>query len=236
MMDRDNNEQIQAKGIAESDWSEEAHTRNFASDHAVNEHHQYPREGESNGESSIAPLSQVNVRRQSVSRSSLRWPDLAALRRRSSALSSLLSSLTLTDFGDSFYNDYSSQANLCRWDEDDVESSTEFDKEEPTCSCTSPCDHKPICPDRRDSMSTGKITLVPLVLDFPCCGNHEHHQHTKDHSQHTKNHSDKEDPAKNESRSSFQDHHPIKPGRRASVAMVDQSRDKSLTPPPAHSK
>lgn len=196
---------------------EKRELRYFNSGHAVSARQKTPPrfrlEGEASAESDSAPISSVKVRRQSASRQSFNWRDLMAQRRRSSNMSSLISSLTLTDFGDSFFNDYGSQRDLCRWDEDldgveceDADDTCTKGGDLP-CSCTA-CDYTPICPSRRDSMSTKKISsrnLGRIAQDIPFCRD------------------EKGEELVQKKQCSTADHHPIKPGRRESVATIDQS-------------
>ena len=170
----------------------------FSSDHAVSER-QKTAEQEENS-SANAPVSSVDIRRPSH-RQSLHWNDLFGARRLSSQLSSLVSSLTLTDYGESFFNDYGSQADLFRWDEE-----CDCNKEEGACACS-----PPVCPMRRDSMSTGKISSNKLGPAKDIAVLDRHKECAKDISF-------KLD-------SSANDQHPIKPGRRESAATVDQQLD-----------
>ena len=198
---------------------DETEFQNILSEHAVSDAAKTPETAEGGTRNSSAPISQLNIRRQSLSRHSLHWTDILAGRRASAGVSSLVSSLTLTDFGDSFYTDHISQTNFSRWDEDELE---EYGNDGDMCPCDShcPCDHKPILPNRRDSISTGKISARPRVHDIACGqehnGSHDHNHPAKDH------------PIQKETRTSFQDRHPIRPGRRESAVTADEEL---LTPP-----
>ena len=189
---------------------------NFPSDHAVR--HPKRREGEGEKESHGSRLS------RRFSRQSLLWSEV--IRRGSLGMSGLLSSLTLTDFGgDSFYNDQNvSQVNICRWDEEDEGEKCHEDEEGKVCNCGSPCDHKPVQPNRRDSMSTGKISTSLRFNDLSY-GN----EPIPTNCQITEKEGH---PIIKETRGSFQDRHPVKPGRRASAITVDQKLLASLDAPP----
>lgn len=215
MVDKSSAEDLSVETLSSLEKRE---LRHFVSDHAVSGRQKTPPrfrlDGEASAESDSAPIPSVKVRRQSASRQSINWRDIMAQRRRSSNMSSLLSSLTLTDFGDSFFNDYGSQRDLCRWDEDldGGECGDANDTEKCTkggdrpCSCAA-CDYTPICPSRRDSMSTGKISashLGRIAQDIPF-GRYEKGEDLVPKKQ-----------------CSATDQHPIKPGRRESVATIDQ--------------
>lgn len=142
----------------------------IASDHAVTNGHGSSSEFEldslDDGESEL-PVSHVHVefspkRRLDVNnRRSMKWQELAGRsgRRGSSNMSSLVSSITFSDFDDdSFFNSYSSR----RWNLDEC-LETPLEEEEPFNDCNginkAPCSNDvPICPTRRDSLSSGKIS------------------------------------------------------------------------------
>ena len=175
-----------------------------------------------------APTSLVAFRRKSACRKSLYLNDIYSFKRSSLAGSSLMSSLTLTDYEGSFFTDaFDSKSHLSGWHEEEAEHADEdeilpvrrgasvelgvVDRLSATFSCTATsCDEKPTPPVRRESVASSIASTVlsrssrkqPLHQDLPTCS-----KEMKQHSLHCKM-----------SENSDQDHHPVKPGRRGSLA------------------
>lgn len=100
------------------------------------------------------------TRRYAMDRRSLKWQELAGRsgRRGSSAVSSVMSSITFNDFDDSIFDScYGSQ----RWNLDDtiqpsIDEESRFDSDKVPGKNNNDI---PVCPSRRDSLSSGKVSI-----------------------------------------------------------------------------
>ncbi|CAB9525506.1 expressed unknown protein [Seminavis robusta] len=159
MMDRNASNQGEPDSVkqAEKEQRKDAELKNFGSDHALDGRQpELPYARPTSEDNSDIPM--VAAARRPSARNSIFWGDLitpAAGGRRGSVPGSSVSSLTISDLGDSFFSEsfmgYSQQFGTVVEDEEAL-----FD--------SSGSDHKPVCPKRRDSISSQKIHSTRFML------------------------------------------------------------------------
>jgi hypothetical protein len=191
--------------------AEEAELRNFGSDHAVVSRYADGLELESSS-ADMPPIKHLNIRPH-IRAKSILVGDLFPT-RRGSCISSLVSSVTLTNFDGSFLtDDDGSQEWGCsdltfKEDEDDVYRSID------TACLHADSDHRPIRPMRQGSLRMEKIssTRRPELRDA------KGHSHSNDHVH--------DDPTEEGSghvylvRKSNCELPPVKPGRQDSISTI----------------
>ena len=192
--------------------TEQVELRNFASDHAV--------VGCNPGQDSRVDKSFVkHVALHRLSRRSITLGDVFSHRRGSCI--SMVSSITMSNFEDSFFTDHGSQ----EWDLHDTLETTAEEDEEQIMGCSdqsvlASLDQKPICPSRRDSSSTGESSVSLKPHDDVV----EHRRREADyiehpyHTQRTRRELPPVKPGRKGSGACPLDFIPVRPGRHESVS------------------